>query len=75
MPETKTFKQDLQILKDLQVLDKQIYDFSQELVQIPVRLKNFELEYEKLYAVEREIKGISPKRKIKFSSARASLIW
>ncbi len=69
MPETKTFKQDLQILKDLQVLDKQIYDFSQELLQIPVRLKAYEQGFDNAkkasQALEEKLKQAKLKQKEK----------
>lgn len=69
MPEIKTFKQDLQILKDLQVLDKQIYDFSQELLQIPLQLKAYEQEYDlakkAFQTVEEKLKQAKLKQKDK----------
>ncbi len=69
MPETNTFKQDLQILKDLQVLDKQIYDFSQELMQVPVQQKVYEQEFESVkknfQALEDKLKQAKLKQKEK----------
>ncbi len=69
MPETKTFKQDLQILKDLQVLDKQIYDFSQDLLQIPIQIKAYEQEFDNAkkasQALEEKLKQAKLKQKEK----------
>lgn len=69
MPETNTFKQDLQVLKDLQVLDKQIYDFSQELIQIPLQQKTYEQEFESakkaFQALEDKLKQAKLKQKDK----------
>ena len=69
MPETNTFKQDLQILKDLQILDKQIYDFSQEVMQIPLQQKAYENEFDSekkaFQALEDKLKQAKLKQKEK----------
>lgn len=69
MPETKNIKQDLEILKQAQVLDRQIYDLSQELFHIPVELGDSEVEFEKsrkeAAVLEERLKQIKLKQKEK----------
>jgi predicted nucleic acid-binding Zn-ribbon protein len=46
MSETETVKRDLETLKQVQVLDKQIYDMSQDLLNIPAELTVHQQEFE-----------------------------
>ncbi len=46
MPEMTKMKQDLDILKKIQVLDKEIYDLSQSLLQIPLEIQTSENDFQ-----------------------------
>lgn len=65
MPETKNIKQELQALKEVQVLDKQIYDLTQELLLIPVERQDVQGEFEKSKAQVESLDSAMKQLKLK----------
>lgn len=48
MPETRNVKQDLELLKKCQHLDKEIYDLNQTLLAMPAEIQASEMEFERV---------------------------
>jgi len=69
MTSVPDIKQDIQILKELQVLDKEIYDLEQELILMPLQVADLERDYKEAVALaeafEQQIKDVKVKQKDK----------
>jgi predicted nucleic acid-binding Zn-ribbon protein len=65
MPEAKSVKQDLELLKQLQILDKQIYDLSQELQNIPSQISAADADYSRAQKSVHDLEEMVKQAKVK----------